>query len=234
MKVHQHGGLHSCKSVVLFALQIIKAPPAVGTSSTAMLQFEANKPGTIFSCQLTNQGKNALACLCHHARVCSKPIPSRCGHCQNTAVYFHTHISKFLGATATWWLPVRLGNKPNEFCFGRCLLYIIEWSTSCAGNATAGDVHPVPCSSPAVRINLPDGRYSFSLAAADRLGNTAATSLVSFLIDTAPPVISGVAFPFATRNTSVSVSFNATDSGSGINRTECRCLPSRCPQQMSS
>lgn len=47
-------------SIVLIALQITQGPPAVGTSSTATLLFEANKPGTTFSCQLTNQGENWL------------------------------------------------------------------------------------------------------------------------------------------------------------------------------
>ncbi|BDA49389.1 probable c5a peptidase at N-terminal half [Coccomyxa sp. Obi] len=131
-------------------LKIVSAPPTVGTSSTTMVQFEANKPGTSFSCQLMNQG-----------------------------------------------------------------------------NATAGDAHPVPCSSPAERTNLPDGRYSFLVAAADRLGNRAAPIQAYFLIDTTPPVISDVAFPFATRNSSVIVNFSVTDSGSGVNRTECRMRPQK-------
>lgn len=96
-------------------------------------------------------------------------------------------------------------------------------STGCAGNDSAGNAQPAPCASPAGWTALPDGRYSFSLAAADRLGNRAAPVHASFLIDTSPPVIADVAYPFATRNTSVTVTFNASDSGSGVNFTQCRC-----------
>ncbi len=70
---------------------------------------------------------------------------------------------------------------------------------------------------------LPDGPYSFSMAATDRLGNTGPPAAASFLVDTTPPDIGNVVYPAATRASSIAVSFTVTDTGSGVNGTSCRC-----------
>jgi hypothetical protein len=96
-----------------------------------------------------------------------------------------------------------------------------------AGNSTSDDSGPSNCSSPASWANLPDDAYSFSVAATDRLGNRAAPVTVRFSVDTVPPLIGNLAFPLATRNNSISVSFTVTDPGSGVNGTQCRCATTR-------
>lgn len=42
-------------------LQIRSGPPAVTTTSNVSVEFDADKPGTNFSCQLTNKGEITLA-----------------------------------------------------------------------------------------------------------------------------------------------------------------------------
>lgn len=98
-----------------------------------------------------------------------------------------------------------------------------------AGNAAVSDGVPVQCVPPAQWGNLPDGRYSFSATATDRLGNWAAPVTAHWLVDTVAPLIGNLAFPPATRNTSISVGFTVTDSGSGVNTTECRCARIESP-----
>ena len=87
-----------------------------------------------------------------------------------------------------------------------------------AGSPGAGTV---PCASPVEWADLPDGRYSFVVTARDRLGNTAQPESAIFLVDTIPPAIDNIACPVATRDSNFSVSFSASDSGSGVNSTDC-------------
>ncbi len=70
-------------------------------------------------------------------------------------------------------------------------------------------------------IGLADGHYSFVVTARDRLGNAAQPELATFLIDTTPPVIDSIVGPVATRDSNFTVSFTASDSGSGVNSTQC-------------
>ena len=90
-----------------------------------------------------------------------------------------------------------------------------------AGGAASPGAGTVPCASPVEWADLPDGRYSFIVTARDRLGNTAQPESASFLVDTIPPAIDNIACPVATRDSNFSVSFSASDSGSGVNSTDC-------------
>ncbi len=85
-----------------------------------------------------------------------------------------------------------------------------------------GGGQPEACASPVLWSGLPDGAYSFSAAAADRLGNAGPRATTAFLIDTTPPDIGNIVFPAATRASSIAVSFSVTDAGSGVNSTSCR------------
>ena len=92
-----------------------------------------------------------------------------------------------------------------------------------AGNETGGSAQAEACTSPVLWAGLPDGPYSFSVAATDRLGNAGPPASAAFLVDTTPPDIGNVASPAATRASSIAVSFAVTDTGSGVNSTSCRC-----------
>ena len=90
----------------------------------------------------------------------------------------------------------------------------------------------MPCASPVEWVDLPNGHYSFAASARDRLGNTAQPERASFLVDTVPPAIDNIACPVATQDSNFSASFSASDSGSGVNSTDCwsALLSVTCPQ----
>ena len=79
----------------------------------------------------------------------------------------------------------------------------------------------MPCGSPMELSNLVDGHYSFRVTARDRLGNMAQPQTAAFLVDTTPPAIYNIVCPIATRDSNFTVSFAASDSGSGVNGTDC-------------
>lgn len=93
---------------------------------------------------------------------------------------------------------------------------------SAGGAAAPSGGQPQPCAPPVTWAGLADGPYSFSAAAADRLGNRGAPATAAFTVDTTPPAIGDVAYPAATRTSSILVSFTVTDAGAGVNSTSCR------------
>jgi outer membrane protein assembly factor BamB len=79
-----------------------------------------------------------------------------------------------------------------------------------------------PCTSPRTYAGVPDGPHTVTVTAADSVGDTA-TKQVSFTVDTTPPAVS-ISQPAsgAYTGTSVTASFTATDSGSGIASVTCQ------------
>ena len=91
----------------------------------------------------------------------------------------------------------------------------------CTGNTASSGAGSVSGASPVDWSNLADGHYSFTLTARDRLGNMAQPESAAFLVDTVPPAIDNIVCPVATRDSNITVSFSASDSGSGVNSTDC-------------
>ncbi len=91
----------------------------------------------------------------------------------------------------------------------------------CAGGTANSTGGTAPCASPVEWSNLADGHYSFTVTARDRLGNMAQPESAAFLVDTVPPAIDNIVCPVATRDSNITVSFSASDSGSGVNSTDC-------------
>jgi hypothetical protein len=72
-------------------------------------------------------------------------------------------------------------------------------------------------------MGLAEGSHNFRVRAKDKAGNQGLSELVTFVIDLSPPAVQlTVVPPKFSNQASFNFGFNATDSGSGIARVECR------------
>ncbi|BDA48884.1 probable serine protease/ABC transporter B family protein tagD [Coccomyxa sp. Obi] len=144
-----------------------------------------------------------------------QPQPDAC-HVINATITKGPH-GPINNSTVAFTFTTSVGN-PSRVKFG-CVL--------ANGTASSGNVSTAyrACTSPVTYTDLADGPYTFIVRAHGEEFAVSVPAQASFLIDTTPPIIAHVAFPFATRNTSIIASFSVTDSGSGVNNTECRMQP---------
>ncbi len=79
------------------------------------------------------------------------------------------------------------------------------------------------CTSPVDLTALADGNHSFSVVGIDGVGNKSAAITYNWLVDSIAPTISFSETPDAVeKETSARFGFSAQDSGSGLQRIECR------------
>lgn len=77
------------------------------------------------------------------------------------------------------------------------------------------------CTSPLNLTNLVDGVYNYRFRALDGAGNVSAISPFSWTVDATVPVLAFTQAPTTSIATTVTIAFNVSDAGTGINQVQC-------------